>query len=206
MNKRALRHLRSDMVMAGVIDRIGRVKLAPLRHPPFQSLVRGIIHQQLNGRAAATILSRFEGLFEPESFPSASAVFSMETDKLLTAGLSRSKAAYIKAVAKHTLDGMLPQLEDCDCLTDAQIIEKLTVIKGIGRWTAEMLLIFNLGRPDVLPVHDFGIRKGYQIAYRKRKLPEPSHLERVGSRWAPFRTAAALYLWRMADLPKEVVS
>ena len=97
------------------------------------------------------------------------------------------------------VDGHIPTPDNCDRMTDAEIVERLTSIKGIGRWTVEMLLIFNLGRPDVLPVHDLGVRKGFQFAYRKRKLPEPEQLSRYGFRWSPHRTAAAWYLWRAAD-------
>jgi len=97
------------------------------------------------------------------------------------------------------VDGYILTLDQCDCMTDAEIVERLTSIKGVGRWTVEMLLIFNLGRADVLPVHDLGVRKGFQFAYGKRKLPEPEQLARYGLRWAPYRTAAAWYLWRAAD-------
>jgi len=98
-----------------------------------------------------------------------------------------------------TVDGAVPSLVECDRLTDAQLVERLTRIKGVGQWTVEMLLIFNLGRPDVLPVHDLGVRRGFQVAYRKRKLPEPEQLARYGMRWAPYRSTAAWYLWRAAD-------
>jgi len=136
--------------MAGLIDRIGPVKLRPRRLPPFQSLTHTIIHQLLG-------------------------------------------------IARKALDGHIPTLDECDRMTDAEIVERLTSIKGVGRWTAEMLLIFNLGRPDVLPVHDLGVRKGFQFAYAKRKLPAPEQLARYGVRWSPYRTAAAWYLWRAAD-------
>ena len=102
-------------------------------------------------------------------------------------------------IAQKAVDGHIPTLDECDRLTDAEIVERLISIKGVGRWTAEMLLIFNLGRPDVLPVHDLGVRKGFQFAYAKRKLPEPEQLALCGVRWAPHRTAAAWYLWRAAD-------
>ena len=199
MNKRALAHLRSDPVMAGLIDRVGAVKLRPQRLPPFHALTRAIVYQQLSGKAAGTILGRFQALYGDHSFPTPEAVRNTSPELLRSVGLSRPKASYILGMAQRALDGCVPTLAQCDGMTDAALLEQLTGIKGVGRWTVEMLLIFNLGRPDVLPVHDLGVRKGFQVAYRKRKLPEPEQLGRFGARWAPYRTAAAWYLWRAAD-------
>ena len=120
-------------------------------------------------------------------------------ERLRSAGLSRPKASYVLGIAHKAVDGHIPTLDECDGTTDAEIVERLTSIKGVGHWTAVMLLIFNLGRPDVLPVDDLGVRKGFQFAYGKRKLPEPEQFARYGVRWAPHRTTAALYLWRAAD-------
>jgi DNA-3-methyladenine glycosylase II len=199
MNKRALAHLRTDPAMAGLIDRVGPLKLRPRRLPPFESLVHAVIHQQLHAQAAGTILGRFRALFGDDGFPTPEAVLKASPERLRGAGLSRPKASYILGIAQKAVDGHIPTLDDCDRMTDAEIMERLTSIKGVGRWTAEMLLIFNLGRPDVLPVHDLGVRKGFQFAYRKRKLPEPEQLARYGLRWSPHRTTAAWYLWRAAD-------
>jgi DNA-3-methyladenine glycosylase II len=185
--------------MAGLIDRIGPVKLRPRRLPPFESLVHAIIHQQLSGPAAGTILGRFWALFGNDGFPTPEAVLKASPEQLRSAGLSRPKASYVLGIAQKAVDGHIPTLDECDRMTDAEITERLTSIKGVGRWTAEMLLIFNLGRPDVLPVDDLGVRKGFQCAYGKRKLPEPEQLARYGLRWSPHRTAAAWYLWRAAD-------
>jgi DNA-3-methyladenine glycosylase II len=195
----ALEHLKTDPVMAQLIDRVGPVDFAPRRLPPFQSITRAIIYQQLSGKAASTILKRFQGLFGDTSFPSPEAVLQIDRAKLLGAGLSRPKAAYILDLSQRAAAGGIPSLDECDNLTDEVLIERFTAIKGVGRWTVEMMLIFNLGRPDVLPVHDLGIRRGYQIAYRKRSLPQPDSLERAGRKWAPHRTTAALYLWRAVD-------
>ena len=126
----------------------------------------------------------------------------MDLDKLRSAGLSRPKARYILNIARRTKAGRVPTLVQCDAKSDLELLEILTEIKGVGRWTAEMLLIFNLGRPDVLPVHDLGVRRGFQIAYEKRKMPLPEQLERFGERWRPHRTTAALYLWRAANMLK----
>jgi DNA-3-methyladenine glycosylase II len=188
--------------MANIIEQVGAVTLKPRRLDPFQSIVSAIIHQQLSGKAAATILARFQALFGNGQFPSPSAVAGTSHEKLRNAGLSKAKATYINGLAQMVLAGSIPSLDDCHRLSDQELVEQLTAINGVGRWTVEMLLIFNLGRPDVLPVHDLGIRRGYQIAYNKRKLPEPDQLERFGDRWRPYRTTAALYLWRAADLPK----
>ncbi len=199
VSKRALAHLRTDPVIARLIDRVGPPKLRPRRLPPFQSLTHAIIHQQLSGQAAGTILRRFLALFGEDGFPAPAAVLEASPERLRSAGLSRPKASYVLGLARKAVDGCVPTLDECDRMTDTQIMERLTRIKGVGRWTGEMLLIFNLGRPDVLPVHDLGVRKGFQFAYCKRKLPEPEQLARYGVRWAPHRTAAAWYLWRAAD-------
>jgi len=200
VSKRALAHLRTDLAMAGLIDRIGPPKLRPRRLPPFQSLTHAVIHQQLSGQAAGTILGRFRALFGDDGFPTPAAVLKASPERLRSAGLSRPKASYVLGIAQKAVDGHIPTLDECDGMTDVEIVERLTSIKGVGRWTAEMLLIFNLGRPDVLPVDDLGVRKGFQYAYRKRKPPDPEQLARYGVRWAPDRTAAAWYLWRAADL------
>ena len=199
MSQRAISHLRSDPVMSALIEKIGIIRLRPRRLPPFQSLAHAIIHQQLNSTAAGTILERFKGLFPDDDFPTPGQVAKASVDRLRTAGLSRPKAAYIIDLAKRCNAGLIPSVKDCDSLNDGEIIARLTEIKGIGRWTVEMFLIFNLGRPDVLPVHDLGIRRGFQVACRKRAMPTPEQLDKHGVRWAPHRTLAARYLWRAAD-------
>lgn len=196
----AAQHLRNaDPVMAKLITRLGPTDLKPRRLPPFQALAKAIVYQQLSGAAAATILKRFKMLFEGKAFPTPAQVLQLDVDRLRTAGLSRPKANYIRDLAQKTIDGVVPTLRECDRLTDAELVERLTRIKGVGRWTVEMLLIFNLGRPDILPVHDLGVRRGYKIAYRKRTDPTPEQLDRSGIRWSPQRTIAAWYLWRAAD-------
>jgi 3-methyladenine DNA glycosylase/8-oxoguanine DNA glycosylase len=199
MSKRAITHLSSDPVMSILIERIGTIRLRPRRLSPFQSLTQAIIHQQLSGTAAGTILQRFKGLFPDDEFPTPSHVAKIPVDRLRTAGLSRPKAAYVIELAKRCDASLIPSLDDCDSLNDEEIISKFTEIKGIGRWTVEMFLIFNLGRPDVLPVNDLGVRRGFQIAHRKRNLPTPEQLAKHGVRWAPHRTHAARYLWRAVD-------
>lgn len=199
MSKRAVAHLSSDPVMLGLIEKIGMIRLIPRRLSPLQSLTQAIIHQQLSGKAAGTILERFQRLFPDSEFPAPAQVAAASVDQLRAAGLSRPKAAYIIDLARRCDAGSIPSLTDCKRLHDEEIIAKLTEIKGIGRWTVEMFLIFNLGRPDVLPVHDLGVRRGFQISHKKRKMPTPEHLARHGTRWSPHRTHAARYLWRAAD-------
>lgn len=200
MIHKAVIHLQSvDPVLERLIEKIGPVSLKARRVPVFQSLVQAIIYQQLNGKAADTILSRFEALFGDGHFPSAEQVLAMQPERLRSAGLSRPKAKYIRGIAEEAASGSLPTLKECEELTDAEIVQRLTEMKGVGRWTVEMFLMFNLGRMDVLPVHDLGVRRGFQIAYGKRKMPEPEQLERYGEKWRPYRTVAARYLWRAVD-------
>src|ERR1700678_4356781 len=199
MSKRAITHLSTDAIMSSLIEKIGPIRLRPRRVSLFQSLTQAIIHQQLSGNAAGTILERFKRLFPDDTFPAPGRVAKSSVEHLRTAGLSRPKAAYVIDLAKRCKAGLIPSVSDCDPLKDEEIIATLTEIKGIGRWTVEMFLIFNLGRPDVLPVHDLGVRRGFQIAYRKRKMPTPEQLAKHGGRWAPHRTHAARYLWRAAD-------
>jgi DNA-3-methyladenine glycosylase II len=188
-----------DPVLSRLIERFGPVKVECRRVPPFQSLIHAVAHQQLAGKAASTILRRFEALFGDGRFPTTEQVLKTDAASICSVGFSRPKASYIHDIAEKAHNGFLPSLAECNDLTDAEIIEKLTEIKGVGRWTAEMFLMFNLGRPDVLPIHDFGVRKGFQIAYSKRKLPKPEQLERFGKKWIPYRTTAALYMYRAAD-------
>jgi DNA-3-methyladenine glycosylase II len=203
MSKRAIAHLNTDPVMSALIERIGVIRLIPRRLSPFQSLTQAIIHQQLSGKAAGTILERFIKLFPEGEFPTPAQVAKASVDLLRSAGLSRPKAAYIIDLARRCHAGLLPSVTECAILSDEEIIAKFTEIKGIGRWTVEMFLIFNLGRPDVLPVHDLGVRRGFQIAHGRRNLPTPEQLAKHGERWAPHRTHAARYLWRATDsIPK----
>jgi DNA-3-methyladenine glycosylase II len=204
MKNEAIQHLKSaDPVLARLIDKIGPVQLQPRRVPPFQSLIHAIAHQQLNGKAAGTILKRFQALFANGQFPAPAQILKMDLEKIRSAGLSKAKAASVRDVAERAARGFIPTMAQCDKMSDAEIVARLTEIKGVGRWTAEMFLIFNLGRPDVLPVHDFGVRKGFQVAYNKRQLPEPEQLEKFGRKWSPHRTTAALYMYRAADFLKD---
>jgi 3-methyladenine DNA glycosylase/8-oxoguanine DNA glycosylase len=193
------KHLAQDPVMARLMTQVGPIELEARRVPVFQSLVQAIIYQQLSGKAADTILGRFVALFGEAPFPTPAQVNEIPPEQLRAAGLSRPKIKYVQGIAAQAVAGRLPSLAQCDGLPDVEILARLTELKGVGRWTAEMFLIFNLARPDVLPVHDLGVRRGYQIAYGKRKMPEPEALDKYGLRWQPYRTFAALYLWRAVD-------
>lgn len=200
MNQAAYNHLRKcDPVLGRFIEKAGLIKHKPRGISCFASLVRAITCQQLSGRAAETIFGRFRALFPDCEFPSPEEVLKINPDILCSVGLSRPKAAYIHDVASKMISGLIPELAEAESLSDEEILSRLTQIKGVGRWTVEMLLIFNLGRPDVLPIHDLSIRKGFKIVFNKRKLPEPLAIERHGERWRPYRTAASLYLWRACE-------
>jgi DNA-3-methyladenine glycosylase II len=201
MHRPALKHLRGDPVMKRIITRAGPPDLTPRRQPTFQSIAQAIIYQQLSGRVAEVILGRFKKLFSKKGdrFPAPRQVLAASVKKLRTAGLSEAKAKAIRDLARRTRDGLVPTLAQCDELTDAQLVEVFTAIKGVGPWTVQMLLIFNLGRPDIMPSNDLGIRRGFQVAHGLRQMPSPERVERDGKRWAPFRTVAAWYLWRAAD-------
>jgi DNA-3-methyladenine glycosylase II len=163
-----------------------------------------VAHQQLSGKAAETILGRFHALFPKAPFPTPTQVLEVSEEALRSVGFSRPKIRYIRDIATHTISGIVPTAAELDALSDEELIERLTSINGVGRWTVEMLLIFKLGRMDVLPVHDLGIQKGFAITYRKRKLPTPELILKQGERWRPYRTIASWYLWRAADLEKSV--
>ena len=201
----ALRHLRrGDPVMAQLIRRAGPYVLKPDRsRSPYESLLRAVAHQQLTGKAANTILGRFCALYGGDSYPQPDQLVATPDDELRGVGFSRAKAASLKDIAAKTLDGTIPERRALIRLSDDAIIERLTEARGVGRWTVEMFLMFTLGRPDVLPVDDYGIQNGYRLAYGKRSLPKPRVLGRFGERWAPYRTTAAWYLWRAVDFDCE---
>ncbi|MDA1273599.1 MAG: DNA-3-methyladenine glycosylase [Verrucomicrobia bacterium] len=193
-----------DPAFAMLIDQVGPFSLKPeKKRSPFEALVRAVAHQQLNGKAATTILGRFINLFGDAAFPSPKQVEEIEFEELRRIGFSRAKAGYVKAIAQAALTGIVPGRKEIEVLEDEAIIERLTQIKGVGRWSVEMFLMFGLGRPDVLPIHDYGVRNGFAIVYRKRKLPTPAQVQKHGERWRPHRTTAAWYLWRAVDLARE---
>jgi len=196
-----LRHLRrSDPRLAKAIAHVGRcgLEFTPTSSP-FHSLLRAITYQQLSGKAAGTIHGRVVGLFPAEHGPHPELLLGLPDAALRGAGLSRNKVLAIRDLAAKVLDGTVPEMRGLKALADEEIIERLTQVRGVGRWTVEMLLISTLGRPDVLPVTDLGIRKGLQRTYGMKRLPAYSTVERAGRAWSPYRSIAAWYLWRMAD-------
>jgi DNA-3-methyladenine glycosylase II len=172
-------------------------------HPPFEVLVRAIAHQQLHGVAAERILARFIDACGNGGFSVAAAGARCRGCALRAAGFSYAKIAALKDLAAKTIDGIVPARSELDTLSDLQIIERLTEVRGIGRWTVEMMLMFQLQRPDVLPVDDFGVRNGFRLAYRLRGMPRPRALAQFGERWKPHRSLAAWYLWRANDLARR---
>ena len=205
MTAKALRGLSaSDPVMRRIIQEHGPCTLEPENHgSPFQSLVQAVAHQQLNGTAANTILRRFVKLVPSRRFPRPDDLAGVSDETLRGVGFSRAKVAAIRDIAAKTLEGIIPTARQIQRLSDDEIITRLTEVRGVGRWTVEMLLIFQLGRPDVLPAEDFGVRSGFRIAYRRRELPKVKELLAFGERWKPHRTTAAWYLWQVANRAKN---
>lgn len=198
----AERHLAAaDPALADLIDRAGPCQLAP--EPPrslFEALLRSIVYQQLNGRAAAQIHSRVLDLF-PARLPTAEHTARLDDAALRAAGLSAAKLAAVRDLAAHTAKGTIPSATEAAVLDDDALIERLTIVRGIGPWTVHMLLIFGLGRPDVLPTGDFAIRAAFRRLYRTRREPTPAAIERHARAWRPWRSVASWYLWRSLELP-----
>jgi DNA-3-methyladenine glycosylase II len=204
----AVAHLRSrDAKLGALIDRAGEFTLRlDSSSSPFESLVESILYQQLNGKAAATIHRRVREYFGGD--PTPQLLLDVPGDALRAAGVSQNKARALKDLAARTLDGTVPSHAAIRKMTDAEIVERLTQVRGVGPWTVEMLLIFRLGRPDVLPVTDYGVRKGFALTFQRlprtrpleaSDLPKPEVLLKRGKRWAPFRSVASWYLWRACD-------
>ena len=191
----------ADAALARIIDAVGPLRLAPKRTPStFVALAEAIVHQQLNGRAAATTFARLCALFpRPLLGPTPEQLRRMPDAALRGAGLSQAKLLALRDLAERACAGEIPGLGALREMADEEIVARLGQVRGIGRWTVEMLLIFRLGRPDVLPSEDFGVRKGLAVALRRRELPAPDEVRARGARWRPYRTAASWYLWRAAE-------
>jgi DNA-3-methyladenine glycosylase II len=200
---KAERALRRDPVLKRVIRQIGPCTLVPVQREPYEALVRAIAHQQVHGRAAEAILGRFLAQHPGAAFPAPEAVLAMDVAAMRACGFSQSKVAAIRDIAEKAAGGLVPPRQGCARLSDEALIERLVAIRGVGRWTVEMLLIFTLGRPDVLPVDDFGVREGWRVAAGLEAQPKPKALAEIGQAWAPWRSIAAWYLWRAADAAKR---
>src|ERR1700682_748457 len=201
----AHRHLSAtDARMAELIARSRRYNITPsLSIRPFDALAESIAYQQLSGKAAATIWGRVRALYPKKKYLDPKLVLKTPDKKLRAAGLSGSKVAALKDLAAKTLDGTVPSARALAKMSDEEIIERLTAVRGIGRWTVEMLLLFDLGRPDVWPVHDYGVQKGFAKTFGRRKLPPPKQLLKLGEKGKPYRSAAAWYFWRALDAPEK---
>ena len=209
MHKASIQFLKRDKRLGAFIKRHGPlVHRRPHAGGAFQSLAEAIVYQQLSGKAAGTILKRFVALFPPtspkaskgkgETFPTPEQVLKIKLEKLRSAGLSGQKSAYLKDLAAKFTDGTInPEL--FSKMSDAEIIEHVVAVKGIGEWTAQMFLMFTLNRPDVLPTGDLGIQKGFQKLFALRSRPSPKQMEKLASGWQGHRTAACMYLWRLQD-------
>ena len=199
MHADALAHLRAaDPRLAAVIDRVGDCAFeARAEGTHFGAVARAIVYQQLSGKAAGTIHRRFEELYGGRA-PTAEELLATPDERLRSVGLSRQKTSYLKDLAARVAAGEVP-IESLDAMADDDVVEALVRVKGVGRWTAQMFLMFRLGRPDVLPDLDLGVQKGLQLAHGLETLPKPRDVERLGAAWAPYRSIASWYLWRLLD-------
>lgn len=196
---------RADRRLARYIDRIGPCALVPrLTEHPFRALLRAIVYQQLSGKAAAAIHGRVLALL-PRRAIGARHLLQLSDESLRSAGLSAAKVRAARDLAAKTLDGTVPNAARLASLSDDEIVERLTTVRGVGRWTVEMLLLSGLGRPDVMPVHDLGVRKGFMTVYGMPELPAPTAIAEHAERWRPYRSVASWYLWRVVDTVTPVM-
>jgi len=198
----AITHLsEQDSTMAQLIHAVGPFEgeMRPA-HSPFESICESIVYQQLSGKAAATIYGRFRALSDPDQPLDPNHVVTLADERLRAVGLSSAKTAAIKDLASKTIEGIVPTQDQLEPLSDEEIIERLTSVKGVGPWTVKMYLMFRLGRPDVLPHTDLGIQKGLMKTYGLSELPSPKLVEAMAEPWRPYRTLASWYLWRSLDL------
>jgi len=170
---------------------------------PFDALAESIAYQQLSGKAAATIWRRVREIFPRKKYLDPKLILETPDETFRAAGLSRSKVAALKDLAAKTMDGTVPSARQMARMSNEEIIERLIKVRGIGRWTVEMLLLFDLGRPDVWPVTDYGVQKGFAKTFGRRKLPTPKQLHKFGEKWRPYRSVAAWYFWRALDAPEK---
>jgi 3-methyladenine DNA glycosylase/8-oxoguanine DNA glycosylase len=203
---KAIAHLRAaDPALAAIIDAIGPFRMQlKVSRSLFGSLAEAIVYQQLSNKAAATIYGRVEALYPdaPDGFTPRH-ILETPDEALRGCGLSRAKVLAVQDLARRVEDGELPTLDVAQDIPDAELVERLVKVRGIGRWSAEMFLMFRLGRPDILPLDDYSLRKAYAKAFAKRALPSPKALEKAGQKWRPYRTVASWYLWRVLDLPSS---
>jgi DNA-3-methyladenine glycosylase II len=194
----------TDPRLAALIAHSLRYNIKPAQSlRPFDALAESIAYQQLSGKAAATIFGRVRALYPKKKRLDPEKILATPDESFRAAGLSRSKIAALKDLAAKTIDGTVPSGRELVRMSDEEIIARLTTVRGIGRWTVEMLLLFDLGRPDVWPVDDYGVRKGFAKTFGRRKLPTPKQLVKFGEKWRPYRSIAAWYFWRALDTPAK---
>jgi 3-methyladenine DNA glycosylase/8-oxoguanine DNA glycosylase len=198
---KANEHLTStDKRMARIIAKTGAFQFQLDQcDSVYESLLEAIAYQSISGKAAATIFARIKALGSNGLCPTPAEILAVSNQKLREAGLSGAKAAAMKDLAQKTIDGVVPTLEAAGQLSDEELVERLISVRGIGAWTVEMFLIFRLGRPDVLPIHDYGVQKGFALTYGKKEIPKPRELAAFGERWRPYRTVASWYMWRAVE-------
>lgn len=200
----AERKLARAPVLRRAVRAAGPCGLAPVAREPYEALVRAIAHQQVHGRAAEAMLARLLALHPGGGFPPAPFLAGLPPEALRGCGFSGSKCAAIRDIAEKSALGVVPSLAEAAALADEALVERLLPLRGVGRWTVEMLLIFTLGRADVLPVDDFGVREGWRLLTGAEAQPRPRELAAIGAAWRPWRSVAAWYLWRAADAAKPV--
>jgi 3-methyladenine DNA glycosylase/8-oxoguanine DNA glycosylase len=191
---------RIDKRLARVIEKSGEFKFK-LRDcdSVYESLLEAITHQSIAGAAARVIFDRIKALGSDGNCPTPQELLRVRKPKLRKVGLSFAKIAAVRDLAQKTIEGVVPTLEEAQKLSDQELVDRLISVRGIGAWTVEMFLIFRLGRPDVLPIHDYGVQKGFAITYRKKGIPKPRELAEFGERWRPYRTVASWYMWRAVE-------
>ena len=194
----ALRNLseRDDILKALIAELAAFAIDAEAGQSPYEVLLEAIVYQSISGKAAATIFARIKTLGDNNRPPTPEKMLRIPAAKLRKAGLSGAKVLAMKDLAKKTIAGIVPTHDEALKLSDQELVERLVSVRGIGAWTVEMFLIFRLGRPDVLPIHDLGVKKGWSVAYGQKHMPKPQELLKFGERWRPYRTVASWYMWR----------
>jgi DNA-3-methyladenine glycosylase II len=201
-HKLAIAHLsKADRRLARLIGKCVEFKLdIEAAQSPYEALLEAIAYQSISGKAAATIFARIKALGANGRCPAPQEIMRVRKSTLRKAGLSHAKIAAVRDLAQKTIEGTVPTLAEAEQMSDQALVDRLISVRGIGAWTVEMFLIFRLGRPDVLPIHDYGVQKGFALTYAKKQIPKPRELARFGERWRPYRTVASWYMWRAVQL------
>jgi DNA-3-methyladenine glycosylase II len=201
-HKAAIAHLcKADRRLARLIEKCVEFRLElKAAQNPYEALLEAIAYQSISGKAAATIFARIRALGANGRCPTPEEILRVRKPALRKAGLSFAKIAAVKDLAQKTIDGIVPTLAEAEKMSDQELVDRLISVRGIGAWTVEMFLIFRLGRPDVLPIHDYGVQKGFALTYAKKQIPKPRELAQFGERWRPYRTVASWYMWRAVQL------